>query len=187
MLRSVIEPKRFDIETNEYLFKKTIGYYNRDYTGYEKPNNPDFLNTLKNTFNRAGLRSLKSARDDVCRIIINDIPNIIKDSSLSDWIITCVPRAKSQNQYSAEQLMFKEAVSIAADQIENVVNGVDYIIRINDTYTTHLDKPTKLGTIRNNLGSKPYQGITKGTCQINTICIKDKNIILIDDIYILRP
>jgi len=173
-------PQIFEILPNEYLSKKTTGYYNHLYA-YDK-NNLYCYHILKNTFNNINIKSLTKARDEVCDILINDIPCILKDNGISNWIIMCVPRAKSYKKFSNNQLMFKEAADIAAKQISEAAACTDYIIRIKDTYTTHLDIPTKSGRIKDNTGPKPYPGITKNTCQIDNQ-VKDKNIILIDDIY----
>ena len=36
--------KKFTITTNHYLQNDIPGYYNCDYTGYQKHGNPDFIN-----------------------------------------------------------------------------------------------------------------------------------------------
>lgn len=67
-----------------------------------------------------------------------DIPNIIEENNLSNCICICVPRAKSLNTYSSNQLLFKDAVSIASRSLVNVIDGTSFLIRIENTKTTHL-------------------------------------------------
>ena len=74
--------ERFKIDQNEFLKSTTIGYYNRLYIGYSRPGNPDFLNTLKNTFNTEKASSLNAAKDMVVNILLDDIPLILKDNDL---------------------------------------------------------------------------------------------------------
>jgi len=180
-------PEKFEISSNKFLIKKTTGYYNRFYLGFKKPNNPDFLNTLKNTFNTENSQSLKSAKKSVYDILIKDIPQIIKANNLSNCVIMCLPRAKTTDSYHDTQQMFKNAVSAAASNIQGAIDGTQYIERIVDTFTTHLPesigRAAVTGKKTKNNGKKPYPGITRDTCQISDKLIKNKNIILIDDIY----
>lgn len=72
--------------------------------------------------------------------------------------------------------MFKKAISSTINKL-GLNNGVDAIKRIKDTKTTHDWR------LEDNNGKAPYVGITKDTCEINKNLIKDKNIVLVDDIY----
>lgn len=172
--------EKFIIKRNNFLKRDTIGYYHQYYTGFKQPENPDFLNTLKNTYNKIPRKDLIEARDKVIEILENNLPQIINAENMSNCIFICVPRAKSLEFYSNSQLMFKEAVKIAANNIPMAIDGTDYIIRKIDTYTTHLPPDT---SNYNNNGDKPYPGITVATCEINKARIMNRNIILIDDIY----
>ncbi len=140
----------------------------------------DLLNydRVKNTFNKEKYDKLVNARDMVIEILINDLPQIIAERNMAEWMVVCVPRAKALESYSDSQLMFKEAVKIAANNIYGVIDGTDCIKRIKNTRTTHLRDPN----ITND-GPKPYPGITVDTCEINMNKIMNKNIILVDDIY----
>lgn len=171
--------KEFTIFKNEFLMTDNKGYYHQFYTGYRQPDNPDFINTLKNTFNQISLSVLTQARDKVIEILLNDLPEIIEENDLNDCLLVCVPRAKSKKKYNASQLMFLEAVSMAADNINGINDGTDCIERIEDTYTTHLRKPISIP----NDGNKPYPGITINTCRIDIKRIMNQDIILVDDIY----
>lgn len=39
--------KKFTIPANNYLRQNIKGFYHTDYTGYNQPGNPDYINTLK--------------------------------------------------------------------------------------------------------------------------------------------
>lgn len=170
---------RFIIEKNNYLKKDITGYYHQLYTGFRQSGNPDFLNTLKNTFNTELHINIKEARDKVIEILMEDITDIIKKESISNCMCVCVPRAKALETYSDFQLMLREAIKIASNNISDAIDGTDCIRRVINTCTTHLRKAV---TIPND-GAEPYPGITVTTCEIDRKTIKDKKIILIDDIY----
>ena len=63
----------FDIEQNAYLTSEIHGYYHQLYTGYGNPENPVFLNILKNTFNSCPIKVLIAAKSSVERILNEDI------------------------------------------------------------------------------------------------------------------
>ncbi|MDU3019410.1 MAG: hypothetical protein E7B46_11520 [Clostridium perfringens] len=174
---------KFTINKNYFLEEKDIkGYFHQYYTGYKHEGNPDFVNTLKNTYSDTKRSDLISARNMVDRILMQDLPYIIKENNFYNCVIICVPRAKELNSYEDNQLYFKNAVSIVANKLNGIIDGTNYIIRKIDTFTTHLYKATMEGKIENN-GPKPYKGITIDTCEISRSKIEGKNIILVDDIY----
>lgn len=154
---------KFDISKNQYLGKEIIGYYHQYYTGYKQPDNPDFINTLKNTFNNDSKMNLIDAREKVVNILLGDIPQIILDTKVPNWVCVCVPRAKALSTYAGTQLMLSEAVQLAANKIQGVSDGTDCIKRLKNTFTTHLGSAAKAGKITND-GSEPYPGITIDTC-----------------------
>ena len=170
--------EKFVIGRNDYLSRNTTGYYHQLYTGYKKPGNPDFVNTLKNTFNDESRNNLTNARDKVIDILMEDLPVVIKTENMFNCMVVCVPRAKNLESYSDNQLMFKEAVRTAANNTYGVFDGTDCIIRHEDTKTTHLMR----ANITND-GCTPYPGITVDTCTIDREIIEMRDIILIDDIY----
>ena len=172
--------ERFIIKKNYFLTQQdTKGYYHQLYTGFKQPENPNFINVLKNTYN---INNLINARNNVIDILMKDISCIIKEEQLEECVCICVPRAKALYSYSKTQLYFKEAVNIVANKLYGVIDGTNYITRIKNTYTTHLAKASREGKIEND-GEKPYKGITIDTCRIEKSRIAGKNIILIDDIY----
>lgn len=169
----------FILERNIFLKRNTIGYYHQLYTGFRQPGNPDFLNTLKNTFNSEPHKNLVEARDKVIEILMDDLPEIIAERRMSNCMLVCVPRAKLLKSFSNSQLMFKEAIKIAANNIRGVIDGTDCIKRVVNTRTTHLRNASGIP----NGGDEPYPGITVATCEIDKSRIMNQNIILVDDIY----
>lgn len=67
----------FIIQSNPYLKNNILGYYHTDYSNYGKPNNPDFLVELKNTFNNKDPFILNQATNQLMLILKNDIFQII--------------------------------------------------------------------------------------------------------------
>ena len=91
-----------------------------------------------------------------------------------------MPRAKAENSYNQNQLLFKATVRIAINRLgNNFIDGTNYIVRHINTKTTHIRQPIE-GYV--NDGSVPYVGITNATCNISDNVI-GKDILLIDDIY----
>mgnify|MGYP000873240942 CR=1 FL=1 len=170
---------KFRLYKNSYLNIETLGYYHQFYTGYQKPNNPDFLNVLKNTYDDEDYSNLIIAKQKVENILRKDIHQILEENGWEKCVITGVPRSKSYDSYSENQLMFKRAIADFAKETNNIFDGTDYIIRQENTKTTHIRKPVNY----NNDGEMPYPGITAKTCCIDGKMIKNKKIILVDDIY----
>jgi len=181
-------PKKFILQENEYLKRETIGYFNRDFTRYRNPGNPDFLNYLKNNYLQED-HLVKEASEQVTCILIDDLRFIMQEH-MSSCLCVNVPRAKIPTYYQKTQLMLLESIqnAIHALIIEfekngnnlKLVDGTDCIIRTIDTKTTHLRNP-RLGF--KNEGDIPFVGITKKTCAINSNKIIGQNVILVDDIY----
>ena len=155
--------KKFTITSNHYLQNDTRGYYNCDYTGYQKHGNPDFINRLKNMSNQYSELDLVMDFIQVFENAYRDIKLIISNAKLSDCAIAVIPRSKAEQHYKQSQLLFRKAT--------------DALKRVKNTKTTHSWR------MEHNLGPMPYKGITKDTCDIDKSKIKDKNIVLVDDIY----
>lgn len=171
--------KKFIIHKNRYLSVSVHGYHSLYYTGFNTDGNPDFLNTLKNTFNNTQVAVLNTAREEVEKILLNDIPLIMQEKHLEECSIVCVPRAKALTSYSGKQLLFQDAVSNAASKIKGAIDASRSITRTVNTKTTHLKNSQNI----ENDGDLPYPGITSKTCTIDLDNIKGKDIILVDDIY----
>ena len=166
--------KKFTIKANKYLDKDIQAYYNCEYVGYHKSGNPDFINHLKNMTKQHSELDLVKDFIAVYEKAVKDISEITQGNA--NHMVCVIPRSKAEKHYAVCQLMFKKAISSVADNL-GLENGVDVIKRIKDTKTTHDWR------LEHNTGDMPYKDITIDTCEINKNKIKDKNIILVDDIY----
>lgn len=112
-----------------------------------------------------------------------DIPDIMKAENLEEAVVAVVPRSKAF--MSPNQLGFRDAVQecvriLQANGYSGITDGISCIMRHTNTKTTHIHK--NLPGF-DNCGSEPYVGITNDTCHINADVVRDKTVILIDDIY----
>ncbi|MDE4002685.1 hypothetical protein [Glaesserella parasuis] len=165
----------YQLEPNLHLHQTTQAYYVLDYFGWRKPNNPDFLNDIKNDFGRNSKEILNEATRNLIISCYNEINEVIKRETLDT--ICIVPRAKTRSYYAENQLLFLKTIQLIVSNID-VIDGTDYIIRIKNTKTTHFHNKPEYGGD----GDLPYPGITNDTCSISSN-VKGKNILLIDDIY----
>jgi hypothetical protein len=176
---------QFTIEQNEYLTQNIRAFYHTDYVAYrdraEVENYPLYLLTLKNDPARNWSNSrLQNAQQEFLKVLLIDIPQISSQISKNPLTICVVPRAKADNTYNANQLLFKATVGNAVNQLgNNFIDGTNLIERHTNTKTTHIQQPIE-GF--NNDGLMPYAGITNATCHISNDVI-GKDILLIDDIY----
>ncbi len=173
--------EQFTIHANEYLRQDIRGFYHTDYTGYKQPGNPDYINTLKNTFNSENQDNLKQAVQILINVLRIDLPQILSIIKINPLTVCLVPRAKAENNYHPKQLLFKKTVKAVINKLDGFIDGTDYIIRHTDTKTTHLAHSPRAKQYAGN-GSMPYKGITIDTCNISNYVI-GKHILLIDDIY----
>lgn len=170
---------QFEILANEYLCRNTRAFYHVPYVGMGNPGNPDYVNDLKNTFNSFEKQKLMSAAQELQGVLLGDLPQILQSSGLEMMTVCVVPRAKAEDSYHANQLLFKSTVLSSIGQLEGFEDGIRYIRRHTNTRTTHLRNPVPN---YNNDGPEPFPGITAQTCEISTN-VKGKNILLVDDIY----
>ncbi|WP_435355374.1 hypothetical protein [Emticicia sp. SJ17W-69] len=171
----------FTIEHNNYLTQNIQGYYHTDFGGVTLPNNPNFLYKLKNDphHNWSDYR-IQEAQHELLQILLNDLPEILTKIDVNQLTVCVVPRAKADNTYRPNQLLFKATVRNAINQFgNNFIDGTNFIVRHTDTKTTHLRKPME-GIV--NEGSEPYPGISFDTCSFSNNII-GRDILLIDDIY----
>ena len=105
-----------------------------------------------------------------------DIPQIIDEEHLENCAVAIIPRSKAEKTYDPSQLIFKKAISCVADKL-NLYNATDAIRRVTDTKTTHSWR------LENNSGKMPHRGITKESCNIDSSLFRNKDVILVDDIY----
>lgn len=171
----------FTIVSNQYLTQNIQAFYHTDFGGTQLPNNPNYLYKLKNDphHNWPDYR-IQEAKQDLLRVLIYDLPRILNHLNKIPLTICVVPRAKAENTYHVNQMLFRATVSNAVNQLgNNYINGTNFIIRHTNTKTTHLRQAME-GF--NNDGLLPYVGITNDTCNISNEVI-GKDILLIDDIY----
>ena len=108
-----------------------------------------------------------------------DLPQILQELQLSTLTVCVVPRAKADDSYRANQLLFKSTIKTVVNKLNGFEDGTEFIVRHTNTKTTHLRKPIEEYV---NDGDEPYPGITDDTCNILSN-VQGKNILLIDDIY----
>lgn len=172
----------FTIVANPPLLTREIrGFYHTDFGGVELPNNPNYLYKLKNDphHNWSDFR-IEEAQQQLLRVLLNDLPNVLTQVGIRPLTVCVIPRAKADNTYRPNQLLFKATVKNAVNQLGNdFIDGTNYIIRHTNTRTTHLRNPVE-GFV--NDGRLPYVGITRETCNISNH-VNSKDILLIDDIY----
>jgi hypothetical protein len=170
---------RFTIQPNKFLAKPIQAFYHVRYVGRGQPENPDYLNDLKNTYNSFTEFKLGSAADQLGLVLQDDLPQILEALDLGNITVCVVPRAKADQSYSADQLRFKSTVQAVVRSLNGFQDGTAYMRRHTNTRTTHLPENTPNYT---NDGSLPYKGITKATCRLARD-VRGKDILLIDDIY----
>lgn len=169
--------QKFQITTNSFLDKDVQAYCHLNYLGYKKPGNPDYINTLKNTYNNTPAPILINAVTELIYALNIDLPQILYEANKNPLYVCVVPRAKTK--YQPNQLLVKAAVQNVVNKIDGFVDATNYILRHTDTRTTHL--PQNTPNYVNN-GALPYPGITKATCVMSGD-INNKDILLIDDLY----
>ncbi len=174
---------RHIIESNGYLTKQITAFYDCAYMRPD-PESSGFsvrvsnaIRTLKNTFNSESDNELFRAKNYIRTIATTDLKQIIEQERIENPIIVCVPRSKAD--FSDKQLLFRKAISEAADNTV-VTNGAEYIRRVRNTKTTHLAN-TRKGDMSGD-GDMPYPGITNDTCRLSG-SVSGRNVILVDDIY----
>ncbi|WP_075591138.1 hypothetical protein [Labilibacter marinus] len=173
---------RFTIKSNRYLNQDIRSFYHTDFGGYQLPNNPNYLYKFKNDphHNWSNFH-IKQAKEELLQVLINDLPTIKTEININPLTVCVIPRAKADNTYRPDQLLFKATVRQATLQLVNngFIDGTNYITRHTNTKTTHLRKP--ISGYKND-GPEPYVGISSATCNISNNII-GRNILLIDDIY----
>lgn len=175
--------RNFELLPNCFLKSEVKVYYSLDYYYRKHPLNPNFILTLKNTYNYNGYNYLREL-DEACETLANIVSDAIKEiAQYEDFNTICVvPRSKARHTYIKDQLRFLYTIKGIIGELKNdgyfhFEDGSDYIIRHTNTLTTHLAKSGYGGD-----GKAPYPGITTNTCNISSN-IRGKRVLLIDDIY----
>lgn len=167
----------------QFLSRQVKAYYHADYHGgdAELRNTPgtveNIITTLKNQFNDKSNNVLEAAEKSFIDILITDLHHISVQELKWGLTVVAIPRAKAENTYAPNQLLFKKAIKVAVKKLTGLIDGTDYIIRHTDTRCTHMDRSGYGGK-----GNLPYPGITKDTCTISEE-VRGKDILLIDDLY----
>lgn len=113
-------------------------------------------------------------------VLLADLPEISAEINRNPLTVCVVPRAKADNKYRSNQLLFKSTVKNAVNNLGNsFIDGTDYIKRHTNTKITHLRQPMENFI---NDGLEPYVGISSDTCTFSK-GINGSDILLIDDIY----
>ena len=169
--------KNFIIYPNQYLRQQIQGYYYDDYHG---GGNYKIDGTIENIITTLKNDIPPYKNEEILGLAINRLINILKEDLSSfqqeDLTVCVVPRAKAENTYEANQLLFKKVVQYMINEL-NFKDGSNYIVRHTNTRTTHRNRAGYGGD-----GEMPYPGITKKTCHISNK-VNGKNILLIDDLY----
>lgn len=164
-----------------FLKHNIEAYYNRDYIGYGKDGNPDFLNEIKDIFGTKYIKKINEAYEEVKDVFKGDLQQLHEIKKGEEFVVICVPRSKSS--FSEKQQYFRKAISDVVEELNlpNITNGCNAVTRIKDTKTTHM-RQKDIPNFKNDQ-EPPYIGITKDTCKFKLDKIKGRNIILVDDIY----
>lgn len=195
--------KGLPISTAYDLSPSVDAYTSCTYTGYRNPDNPGFINTLKNDKNEEpcdifldfGIPSVFQVALSVAYKLHSEIalPGIMRDKGWTDAVVCHVPRAKCFKHYTRRQLHLFDALRWAIEEVNSstsykIEDGIDYLWRRRNRPTSHahtanspnenwlffLDKESMV--IDPNLSYEESLGI-------NTEALRGKKVILVDDIY----
>lgn len=182
----------FEIQRNRYLKENCIGYYSMDFKSVRQGGELTFLHTLKNNKSNIEEDYLIKAKNEARTHIATFLMAYDKifGNKVREQILVCrVPRSKTY--FEESQLYFQQAIREAVADFNscldiNLVDGIDYIRRVEDVATTHLASSQLAQATLPKLcsGDKPYPGITRNTCFISKE-VANRTILLIDDIYTL--
>jgi hypothetical protein len=179
MMQFTITPKQ-DHNGKYFLDRNVQAYFHSEYSSGANQwqiqgTIENIICTLKNDITPYTEAVLQKVCNELEVILLKDLPHILKLSGKSSLVVCAIPRAKVN--YNHDQLYLKKTISKVATQLSGFIDGTNYIIRVVDTKTTHRARSGHGG-----YGDMPYLQITKNTCEISNN-IKDKDILLVDDLY----
>ncbi len=101
--------QKFTISKNEYLRQNINAYYHTNYTKMGNPNNPNYLNDLKNTYGgpiasdsdgykKSLLEKLQNAVNELATVLRGDLPVISKELKSNSLIVCVVPGSKAESR-----------------------------------------------------------------------------------------
>lgn len=163
-----------------FLDREVQAYFHLEYSSgagqWQKEGTiENIICTLKNDITPYAETVLQNVCKKLENILITDLLKILQLTGKDSLVVCTIPRAKVN--YNPNQLYFKKTVGEVADKLNGFVDGTNLIVRTTDTKTTHRARSGHGGN-----GDMPYPGITLNTCDISDD-IKDKDILLIDDLY----
>lgn len=179
MYKFTITPKS-DNNGNSFLSRNVQGYFNSYYSSgagqwQTEGTIENIICTLKNDITPYTESTLQNVCNKLENILLTDLPHVLRLTGKDSLVVCTIPRAKVN--YNPNQLYFKKTVGQIAGKLNGFVDGTNFIVRTTDTKTTHRARSGHGGN-----GEMPYPGITINTCEISDD-IKDKDILLIDDLY----
>lgn len=164
------------------LNRDTFAFYHSDYQGggnwTVNGTIENLICTLKNDRTPYTDNVLSATCNNLYNILCEDLPQIIMKNRCQSLTVCVIPRAKHEEYYSPNQLLFRHTIQrfVTTYAKLNFIDGTHNIIRHTDTKTTHSARSGNGGD-----GSMPYPGITNDTCHISNV--RGKDILLIDDLY----
>lgn len=171
--------KQFTIESNNYLSQNIEAYYHCDYMGggrYKMSGTMEYaIFALKGDAWWCSNKDIEVAKECIGEILAAEIAAIVELHKDKHFTVCATPRSKAFVAPSMKRLLY--TIQNVVDSMDFVDNGVEYIRRVKNTYTTHKRSFNGGGD-----GPEPYPGITIDTCAISDD-VRGKDIILIDDIY----
>ncbi|MCS4435333.1 phosphoribosyltransferase [Aquiflexum gelatinilyticum] len=176
-------PTTQTLQTGIFVRQTIDAFYHEDYHGGNSERRvtigtiENIITTLKNQFQDKSNDVLNRAKNSMIQILKADLPQILIRTGKKNLTVCVIPRAKAETFYSHSQLLFKQGVKAAINDLIGFSDGTTYISRHKNTRTTHLDKSGYGGD-----GDLPYPGIIKKTCNISGD-VKGKDILLVDDLY----
>ena len=171
--------KQFTISANNYLSQNTNAYFHCDYMGggrYKQQGTMEYaIFALKGEAWWCSLFDVINSKEVVGDAIKEGIASIVKQHPNKRFTVCAIPRSKAYVDPAKMQLL--NTIKEVVDSMPSVDNGVSYIQRVKNTYTTHKSSFDGGGD-----GPMPYPGLTIDTCIISND-VRGKDILLIDDIY----
>ncbi len=170
-------------QLGKFLFHSIEAFFHNDYHSGNSQLRTQFgtveniITKLKNQYQDVDIENLQRTSNFFINILLSDLPKILSKVEKERLTICVVPRAKRQDFYQENQLLFKLSIKQAISSLSNFDDGTDFIFRHTNTRTTHLDKSGYGGD-----GDLPYPNITKETCYISNF-VNGRDILLIDDLY----
>ena len=170
-------------QRGQFVSQSIDAFYHSEYQGGNSERREtigtveNIITTLKNQFQDKSPKVLAQAQNNLADILRKDLPQVLQKTGKKNLTVCLIPRAKALATYTANQLIFKQVVTIVVKELRSFSDGIEYIVRHTNTRTTHLAKSGYGGD-----GDLPYPGITKKTCAISKD-VNGKDILLIDDLY----